>query len=100
MLPAFRNEPFTDFTNPRQVEAFEAALAQVEEECGTFYPSVIGGEEITEGERFTSTNPAEPDQVVGEYIKADTALAERAVEAAAEGFERWRLGRFSSTVGS
>ncbi len=90
MLPAFRNEPFTDFTDPRQVEAFEAALAQVEEECGTFYPSVIGGEEIAEGERFTSTNPAQPDQVVGEYIKADAALAERAVEAAAEAFERWK----------
>ncbi|MFQ5808057.1 MAG: L-glutamate gamma-semialdehyde dehydrogenase [Armatimonadota bacterium] len=90
MLPEFRNEPFTDFTDPREVEAFDAALAQAEAELGAFHPSVVGGEEITEGERFTSINPAQPDEVVGEFIKADAALAQRAVQAATGAFERWK----------
>ncbi len=90
MLPEFRNEPLTDFSNPKEAEAFEQALAKVESELGKFYPSVVGPEEITDGERFTSVNPAQPDQVIGEFIKADKELAARAVEAAAEAFEHWR----------
>ncbi len=90
MLPQFTNEPLTDFTDPLEVEAFQSALAQVEAEKGTFYPSVVGGEEITDGERFTSINPAQPDEVIGEFIKADEALARRAVETAADAFEQWK----------
>ena len=90
MLPEFRNEPLTDFTDPKQIAAFEAALAEAQANLGRFYPSVIGGEEITDGPRFQSVNPSNPQEVVGEFIRGDAALAARAVEAAADAFEHWK----------
>ena len=46
MLPEYRPEPFTDFTNPQNVEAFAKAIELVRSQLGKTYPLVIGGEEI------------------------------------------------------
>jgi len=90
MLPEFPNEPLTNFGDAANVAAFEAALAEVQSQLGRFYPSVVGGEEVTQGKRLVSTNPSQPDEVIGEFVAADAALAKQAVAAAVEGFERWR----------
>jgi len=37
-LPAFRNEPFTDFSLPGNKAAMEAALAKVKAQLGRDYP--------------------------------------------------------------
>ncbi len=90
MLPPFRNEPLTDFSQPEHARAFQAALDRVRSELGRTYPILIGGERIQTAETFDSINPANPSQVVGRFAKADVELAHRAVEAAAQAFEKWK----------
>jgi 1-pyrroline-5-carboxylate dehydrogenase len=89
-LPAFRNEPLTDFANPESVRAQEAALRQVESELGTVFPLIIGGERISKPETFASVNPAHPDQVVARFAKANADDAKRSVEAAWKRFQTWQ----------
>ncbi len=90
MLTPFRNEPLTDFSQPENVQAFQAALEKVGSELGQTYPIIIGGERIETSETFDSINPANPSQVIGRFAKADADLARRAVEVAAEAFETWK----------
>ena len=85
----FKNEPLTDFSQPDNAAAFEAALAKVRKQFGKKHPLVIGGKEIWPEATFDSINPAHPDQVVGVFSKAGKELAEQAIEAAAVAFETW-----------
>ena len=90
MLQPFRNEPFTDFSQPENAKAFQAALDLVKSEIGRTYPLVIGGERIMLDETFPSLNPARPDEVLGYFAKANEEHAEQAVQAAVKGFETWK----------
>jgi 1-pyrroline-5-carboxylate dehydrogenase len=90
MTTLFRNEPLTDFSIPENVAAFRDALERVRRRLGEHYPLMIGGEAITTGETFDSLNPAAPSQVIGRIAKSTPELADRAVQAAARAFERWR----------
>ncbi len=56
---------------------------------GREYDLVIGGERIQTPKKLHSYNPSHPDQVVGIFSHADTALAERAIHAADEAFNSW-----------
>ena len=89
-LPAFTNEPLTDFSNATSKQAQEAALRQVASEFGHVFPLIIGGQRVSKQETFASLNPAQPDQVVARFAKADVADANRAVEAAFERFQTWK----------
>ena len=90
MLTPFRNEPLTDFSQPENAHAFQAALNRVRAELGRTYPIIIGGERIQTAETFDSVNPANPSQVVGRFAKANAELAHRAVEVATQAFEMWK----------
>jgi len=90
MTTIYKHEPFTDFSIERNIEAFKQALATVDQELGKKYPLVVNGEKIYTDETITSINPANKEQVVGIVSKANRALAERAIEAAAHAFEGWR----------
>jgi 1-pyrroline-5-carboxylate dehydrogenase len=86
----FRNEPLTDFSQPHERAAMEAALARVASQLGADYPVLIGGEK-TVGPAFSpSRNPAQPDQIVGRASVGTREQADRAVRGAAEAFERWK----------
>jgi 1-pyrroline-5-carboxylate dehydrogenase len=85
----FRNEPLTDFSRPENVQAFKAALEQVQSEFGREYPLVIGGERIMTDEKIISTNPANPKEIVGYVGKATRELADRAMAAALAAYEDW-----------
>ncbi len=85
----FQGEALTDFSVPENRAAFEAALARVRERFGERHPVVIGGEEIETEAKIISTNPAQPEQVIGIFSKAGIDLAEQAVEAAQAAFETW-----------
>jgi 1-pyrroline-5-carboxylate dehydrogenase len=91
-LDEFRNEPFTDFTKPENIEAMEAALEKVRGELGREYPIIINGERISLDEKFESRNPANKEEVVGVFSEGDanTQLVERAISAATEAFRSWR----------
>ncbi|RMG65894.1 MAG: aldehyde dehydrogenase family protein [Calditrichaeota bacterium] len=57
------------------------------------YYNFINGEwcEASTGERFENRNPANWDEVVGTFPKSSSVDVDRAVKAAREAFEEWRL---------
>jgi len=89
-LPEFRNEPFTDFSNPENAAAMQQALADVRAQFSKTYPLIIGGERITTDKTIESINPANPSEVVGRVASATVELADRAIETANQAFASWR----------
>jgi 1-pyrroline-5-carboxylate dehydrogenase len=90
MRPAFHPEPETDFGDPKNVLAFEQALARVRASLGASYPMLIDGREMRHAQEFASINPADPDVVVGRFPQADRDAAVTALEAADRAFPAWR----------
>ncbi len=89
-LPEFRNEPFTDFTNPTEQEAFQAALKTIEKSyLDRTWPCWIGGEQVTSAKTFENFDPGELTRRIGRYPKLTAADANRAVEAAHAAFPQW-----------
>jgi 1-pyrroline-5-carboxylate dehydrogenase len=89
-LPAFKNEPFIDYSLPQSRKAMEAALAKVAAEFTREYPMYLDGKAVTTAEKKTSTNPSHPAQVVGTFQVASAEQANQAIEAAHKYFETWR----------
>jgi 1-pyrroline-5-carboxylate dehydrogenase len=86
----FQNEPFIDFSKPKNRSAMEAALKKVKSEFVREYPLVIGGEKITTAEKTKSHNPSHPEDVIGIFQKATVEIANQAVEAASKAFDHWK----------
>jgi 1-pyrroline-5-carboxylate dehydrogenase len=89
-LPEFRNEPLTDFSNPENKAAMEAAIETVRGELGREYPLIIGGQHITGLKTFESINPAHKDQLLGRFQKGTRAHVEQAIDEAWKAFESWK----------
>jgi 1-pyrroline-5-carboxylate dehydrogenase len=89
MVPEFANEALTDFSNPTNRQAMQAALQQVKGEFGREWPLVIGGERVTSGAWIDSFNPCQKNQLVGRVARAGRGQAERAIEAAWAAFPDW-----------
>ena len=89
MLDEFRNEPYSDFTQPAAKVGYELGLAGVATQLGGHAPVVVGGIEVATDNVVESVNPARPDQVVGSAAVADGDLADRAVEAAWAAYPSW-----------
>jgi 1-pyrroline-5-carboxylate dehydrogenase len=90
MLPEFRNEPFTDFTDSKNVQAMEAAFAKVESDFGRQYDLIIGGEHVKTKDKRPSVDPGKPDRHVGYMSMATTDQVDRALDAATAALPRWR----------
>jgi len=88
-VPPFRNEPFTDFSQPEARRAMQEALARVRAEFGRHYPLWIGGRPVDTEERIVSYNPGRKTEVVGTVAKATREHADQAMEAAWKAFESW-----------
>ena len=88
MVPEFRNEPFTDFTDHSNAQAFEAALAQSEQSARD-WPLVIGGALVETGAWIPYHNPARHNTTVGRVARAGQSEADRALDAAWSAFEPW-----------
>ena len=86
----FTNTALTDFNEPANRAAQQAALEQVESEFGRTYPLIIGGHSREMSDTFTSNNPAKPSQVLAVFAKAGANEAKEAVEAAWERFQTWQ----------
>jgi 1-pyrroline-5-carboxylate dehydrogenase len=89
MLPEFRNEPMTDWSNPVNVRRMEEALEKVRGQLGRTWPLLIGDREYEDGETAASLNPAKPDEVVGHFVQAQAEQATQAIEAADAAFRSW-----------
>jgi len=87
---AFRNEPFTDFSQHHNAHAMKEALTRVGDQLGHEYPLIIGGERVRTSAKIESRNPARPAQIVGVHQKAGAEHAEQAVQAALKAFETWQ----------
>ena len=88
-LTEFRNEPYTDFSQPANRQAMQKALEKVRGELGREYRLRIGGEWISTGDMLVSVNPSKNSEVVGKHHKATPELAKRAVESAYSYFAQW-----------
>jgi 1-pyrroline-5-carboxylate dehydrogenase len=88
-LTEFRNEPYTDFTQPAARKRMEEALASVRSQLGREYGVLIGGERVRTDEKLRSANPTRPDEVVGIHQKATAEVANRAIETAFRYFLHW-----------
>jgi 1-pyrroline-5-carboxylate dehydrogenase len=97
-LPAFRNEPYADFSQAANRQAMEAALAKVRAEFGREYPLHVGGEMIATGDKLVSVNPSNSKEVVGVHHRATAELARRAVECAHAAFPAWSRTRAEERV--
>jgi len=88
-LPAFRNEPYLDFSKPENRKSAAEALALVRSRFGATYPLRVAGREARTGDLLKSVNPSQPSEVVGYHEKATAALAREAVESAYAFFPEW-----------
>jgi 1-pyrroline-5-carboxylate dehydrogenase len=89
-ISPFKNEAYTDFSRPANRKKQQAALAMVRGLAGKEYPIVINGERIHTAEKFSSTNPSNPAEVVGVFQKGTTELAQKAMAVAVERFDSWK----------
>ena len=88
-ISEFRNELYTDFSDPSNRQRQIDAVARARAELGREYPLRIGGEYFSTGDKLTSLNPSDTKEVVGVHHKATADLARRAVEEAAAYFPEW-----------
>ncbi|MCU0475339.1 MAG: L-glutamate gamma-semialdehyde dehydrogenase [Anaerolineae bacterium] len=90
MLPPFRNEPHTDFTNPAHAAAFRAALQTVRATLGQTYPMHIGGQAVHTEQHFPTLNPSNPSERLAHFAQGDASHADQAIEAARCAFKTWQ----------
>ena len=89
-IKEFKNEPFTDFSQPGWRQKQLDAIAEVRTRLGREYPIVIGGKEFKTAEKMETVNPANRKEVLAVFQKADARLAVEALEAGWKAFETWR----------
>src|SRR5438045_7246343 len=58
----------------------------------TQFKNYVAGEWIESPQVNKNINPADLSDIIGEYARADRALVERAIEAAAAAFPKWSMG--------
>lgn len=86
----FQNEPASDFRpGSEHFRQMQEALKLAREQGIQKVLIVIDGKRVESGATFSSLNPANPADVVGEAAKANPELAKTAVEAALGAFEQW-----------
>ncbi|MFE8697083.1 L-glutamate gamma-semialdehyde dehydrogenase [Cytobacillus sp. FJAT-53684] len=90
MVQAYRHEPFTNFKEEANREAYLAGLKTVESYLGQNFDLVIDGERISTEDKIVSYNPANKTEVIGSVSKANRDLAEKAMQAAVEAFKTWK----------
>lgn len=89
-MKPYTHEPFTNFADETNKQAFQQALSYVQSQLGKEYPVVIGGKSITTDKKIQSINPANKEEVIGSVSMADQELAEKAMQTALAAFESWK----------
>jgi len=82
----------TMFNPPEELHAnFEAAMARATQQLGRPHALHIDGEDRTTHKLTRKVNPANREQLLGEFAAAGAADADGAMRAAHRAFHRWRL---------
>jgi RHH-type proline utilization regulon transcriptional repressor/proline dehydrogenase/delta 1-pyrroline-5-carboxylate dehydrogenase len=87
---AFKNEPNWNWSLKENRQMFSKALTRVREAFPYDIPMYIAGKKIKTGQEISSTNPNNPEQVVGVVASAGVEEAEKAVSAAKAALPDWR----------
>jgi 1-pyrroline-5-carboxylate dehydrogenase len=90
MRHAYQVEPPLDMSIEANRAKMREAIAAVGQQLGKRYPLVIGGQRIETGQWIRSTNPGNPDQLVGEVARARVEDVEAAFQAAGAAFATWK----------
>ncbi|MGD6942517.1 L-glutamate gamma-semialdehyde dehydrogenase [Cytobacillus gottheilii] len=90
MVQPYKHEPFTDFKNEENREAYLQGLKTVESYLGQDYDLLIAGERVSTEDKIVSINPSNKEEVIGRVSKANQELAEKAMQGAVEAFKTWR----------
>src|SRR5580698_5890010 len=93
LIAPFKNEPFDLFDTESAKADMHRALKKVCSEFGQTYPLLINGERVQTEAKLVSTNPSNPQEIVGYTAKATTQHADAALEAAWAAFELWKQWR-------
>ena len=88
-LAPFKNEPYTDFTQPDKAQQMRSALTKVRSEFGREYDLLISGGRRRSRQKLESLNPSKPSEVVGIHQKGSEQDARDAVDAAYAYFPTW-----------
>lgn len=80
----------TMFNPPEELhDRFDEALAKVKANLGKEYGMIINGKDVFAEEKFTSTNPANTEQVLAVMQKGNAEDANKALAAARAAFPAW-----------
>jgi RHH-type proline utilization regulon transcriptional repressor/proline dehydrogenase/delta 1-pyrroline-5-carboxylate dehydrogenase len=86
----FQNEPLWDWTLSEYRERFSKALREAKKKFPHKVPLFVGGKRITTGREIKSTNPNDPEEVVGIVASGGKKEVEKAIAIAGESFSKWR----------
>ena len=86
----FGNEPLWDWTLSEHRERFSKALSKARRRFPYKVPLFIGGKKVATGKVIDSTNPNDPEQIVGIAASAGKEEAEQAIALAKAAFCEWR----------
>ncbi|MHB8304638.1 MAG: L-glutamate gamma-semialdehyde dehydrogenase [Vulcanimicrobiaceae bacterium] len=89
-LAPFANDPVRSYTDPSDIAAMQAALAEVDDAFGKHYPLIIDGERVDCAKKIQSSDPSAPERIVGHVASASLPQAVRAIERAHERFAAWK----------
>jgi 1-pyrroline-5-carboxylate dehydrogenase len=90
VLPEFKNEALTDFSNPANVAAMESAFTKVDARLGEQLDLVIGGEHVKTKDKKPSIDPGKTERVVGFQSMASAQDVDRVLDAATKACDMWR----------
>jgi len=85
----FRNLPVHRFVASEERTAFAEAIVDAREQLGQEYPLLVNGAAVAGEGEIVSTNPAQPDEVIGSVAAAGQAEADMALAAARAAFPGW-----------
>ena len=93
---SYKTEPLLNFKDENVLQNYKKGLEIVEGYLGQTYPLIINGEFIESHELYTSLNPADHTEVIGEIHQANLEHAEAAMQAALNAFETWKKVKAST----
>ncbi len=97
-LPAFDNEPLSDFAQAEFRETMERALAEVDTRLGGNYSAWIDGRDVNADRTLDSVDPSRTEVVVGRVPLVDLTTAQEAVASAHRAFDGWRATSVADRV--
>ncbi|KUK80107.1 MAG: Delta-1-pyrroline-5-carboxylate dehydrogenase, partial [Mesotoga prima] len=88
IIPPFANEPYINPDDPDVRSLMNHAFEKIRSQSKD-YDLFIGGKYYSTDKKIISTNPANPNEVVGRVSKANKDFVDKAMETAYQAFKTW-----------